>query len=146
MGSSRYRTTEREARSQDLEAVLPLHKHHLAGRVEAELLIHGPAGIGAMQRDDGNAARVRFSQTLLDEIVRQAAPAELRIDVDIQQIAALAGPGMEWVRRPVNDQQPGRACDAQILFCDPAQIASLADPLAYPRLKGAAHGVEDCVV
>ena len=75
--------------------------------MEAKLLVDGSARVGTVQGDNTNAAPARFGQAALDQSMGEAALAELRFDVDIQQITAPVAFRMEWMRRPIDDEQAG---------------------------------------
>src|SRR5580692_7938378 len=143
------REQERGQQSSKLMAescLSPLHEHHFAGGMETQLFIDGPAGVGAMQRNHANAALACFGEAALDERMGEAALAKLRLDEDVEQIAALIVSGMERVGRPVNDKKPCRTGSAPAVFDDPTEIPAISDPFLDPRLKSAAHGAEEIVL
>lgn len=111
--------------------------------MKAELLIDRPAGVGAMQRDHANLALPRFGEAEFDQLVGQPFLPEFRFHVDIQQITTVAALRMERMRRPIDDEQPGRAGNSAVYFRDPAQVPAIGEPLHDPGLKGAAHSVKD---
>lgn len=84
-----------------------------------------------------------FCQAKVYQCMRQAAFAVIRLDKDVQQVAALHSSGVEGVRRPVQHQDAGGGYGAAILFGDPARVFACADHALHPGLKVAAHGVED---
>ena len=78
-----------------------LHVEHLVGGPKAVGDIERPALGSGMQRYHPDSPSSRFRKGQFYEMACQLAPPVLRLDVDIQQIAALRRNRVERMRRPV---------------------------------------------
>src|SRR6185503_19340402 len=101
-----------------------------------------PPRSGGVQRDDTDTFAARFGHALLRESASQAAPAILRLDKEIQHIAAMLALRIQNVRSPIEHHQASRGDGAIAIACDPSGVFALAQHALDPWLKFRAHRVE----
>lgn len=99
-----------------------------------------------MQGNNADAAATGLRERKLDQIAGEMAAAIIRLDVDVEEVAASRGAWIEGVRRPVEQEQPRSRHDLAIVFGEPAKIAAVGNGLCDPRLVGLRHELEDLIV
>lgn len=123
------------------------HIKHFVRGAEAIAFVEGPTSIRGVQGDNPDAATACFGECQLDQVAGDVFSAVLRLDIDIQQITAVAGGGVQRVWRPVQNHQSAAADDiAGITECEPAEIFAGLKLLRNPWLEMLCHHIEDAVV
>jgi hypothetical protein len=79
---------------------------HFVGGREAEGFVKRPALNGSVQGDNGDIAAAGFGKAQLDERASQAAASVLRLDKEVEDVAALRAAGVESMRGPIQKQRP----------------------------------------
>lgn len=123
-----------------------LDVEHFIGAAEAVAFVQASSGFGGVQRDDANLAAARLSKGKLDELAGELFPAVVRLHINIQQVAALGGAGIERVRRPVEKHESGSGDHAAVVAGEPADVFAVCDGLGDPGFKVAGHDVEHLII
>lgn len=119
---------------------------HFVGGGEALLFIDGAALAGGVERGDADIVAAGLIEADLDQLPSQSAAAIVRIDEDVEDVAALRGGGIARVRRPVQDEQAGGGDGSGVGGDDPPGIAAVGETGKEPRLEVAGHLVERAAV
>jgi hypothetical protein len=119
---------------------------HLVGGAKTDRFIEAPAFFGGMQSHHADTATACFSKGKFNQFAGQMAAAILRLNVDIQQIAAQGGTRIERMWRPVEQQQAGAGNHIPLVFGKPAKIALVGYCLGDPRFVGLSHQLENLIV
>ena len=123
-----------------------LDKKHLIGRAKSARFVEAAPLFRGVEGNDADAAASGLSQCEVDEVAGEAAAAMIGLDVNVEKITTGGGARVEWVRRPVEDEQASTGDDNAIVFREPAEIAAVGDGLRYPGLVGLGHKLEHLVV
>jgi len=99
-----------------------------------------------VEGDDTNAALAGFGQGPFDQVAGQLAAPVFRFHIDVEQISAMGGSGVERVRRPVVDHESGSGNHAVSVAGKPAYVLPILNRLGHPRLEVASHDVKNLVV
>ncbi len=99
-----------------------------------------------MEGDDANFAAAGFGKGEFDELAGELFAAVFRLDVDVEQVAAMGGARIERVRGPVEDHEAGSGNGAVSVKGKPADVLAVFDGLGDPRLEVAGHDVDDLIV
>lgn len=99
-----------------------------------------------MQCHNADAAATGFSQRKLDELAGETAAPVLRFHIDVQQVAAFGRARIEWVRRPIEQKQPGAGHRHAFVFHDPANVQAVGNGFGDPRLMHLRHYLQDLVI
>ena len=123
-----------------------LHVEHLVRPAEAVALVQRFAGIRRMERDYPNLLFARLSQGLIDQLAGQLLSPMLRLNIKVQQVAALILPRIQRVWRPVQDDQARAGNHLAAFGGQPAEIPSIRQPGFHPRFKVLRHYIKDPVI
>ena len=118
---------------------------HLVGGSEAEGGVEGPAGVRGVEGDDAKSAAAGFVEAELEKVSCEALAAMGRVDIHVEDVAAVVVRGVEGMGRPLKQEETGGGDGLVIGLDDPAEVFAFGEHTPEPGREVEAHGGEGVV-
>lgn len=119
---------------------------HFVGATEAIALIEAAGFVGGVEGDDADFPAAGLGKSEFDELAGELFATVFRLNIDVEQVAAMGGARVERMRGPVEDHESGAGDDAVSVAGEPADVEAVLDGFCDPGLEVAGHDVEDLIV
>jgi hypothetical protein len=122
------------------------HIEHFIRGAKAGGFVEASAFLRGVEGNDADTATARLCEGELDEVAGEMAAAVFGLDVDVEQVAARGGTGIERMRGPVEQEEASTSDDFAIVLGEPTEVVAIGDGLGDPRFVGLGHELEDLIV